>query len=254
MTVNPRPTGPNAELITRLDTAETEPGAVRLRHRSYDLLNLSPGALVVDMGCGTGRAVAELDQRGATTVGIDSDQAMIAVARRRWPGADFRVGTAQCLPFPDRSLSGYRADKVLHALPDPGAALREAYRVLAPDGRIVLVGQDWDALIIDSSYRDVTRTILRSQADSCPSPQAARAYRHLLLEAGFRDVTVEGHLGIFTESGFLPLAEGFAARALTAGSVTREQGTAWLRDQRVRAGDGRLFMAFPMFLASARRP
>ncbi|WP_433319860.1 hypothetical protein [Micromonospora chersina] len=51
-------------LIARLDAAETEAGVVRLRHRSYELLDLSPGASVVDVGCGTGRAVAELHQRG----------------------------------------------------------------------------------------------------------------------------------------------------------------------------------------------
>ncbi|MFG3299710.1 methyltransferase domain-containing protein [Micromonospora chersina] len=243
-----------AGLIARLDAAETEPGVVRLRHRSYELLELSPGASVVDVGCGTGRATAELHQRGAAAIGVDPDELMIATARRRWPAAEFRMGSAESLPLPDQAVSGYRADKVLHLLPDPAAALAEAHRVLTPNGRIVLVGQDWDALMIDSSHPDLTRAILRSQADSLPSPQAARAYRNLLLDAGFQDVTVEAHTGIFTEPGFLPMVEAFAAKAVTAGNVTTEQGAAWVRDQRSRASSGRLFVALPMFVASARCP
>ncbi|MGR6320620.1 hypothetical protein Q2K19_22725 [Micromonospora soli] len=41
-----------AGLIARLDAAETEAGVVRLRQRSYELLDLSPGASLVDVGCG----------------------------------------------------------------------------------------------------------------------------------------------------------------------------------------------------------
>ncbi|MFG2053258.1 methyltransferase domain-containing protein [Micromonospora sp. NPDC048930] len=243
-----------AGLIARLDAAETEAAAVRLRHRSYDLLDLSPGASVVDVGCGTGRAVAELHQRGAAALGVDPDELMLATARRRWPGAEFRTGSAESLPLPDQAVSGYRADKVLHEVPDPAAALAEAHRVLSPGGRIVLVGQDWDALMIDSSHPDLTRTILRSQADSRPNPRVARAYRNLLLDAGFHDVAVEAHTGIFTDPGFLPMVEAFGARAVTAGSVTAEQGAVWAGDQRFRARHDRLFVAFPMFVASARRP
>ncbi|MGY0003121.1 methyltransferase domain-containing protein [Micromonospora sp. I033] len=243
-----------AGLIGRLDAAETEAGLVRLRHRSYELLDLAPGASVVDVGCGTGRAVVELHQRGVAAIGVDPDELMIATARRRWPGIEFRMGTAESLPLPDQAVAGYRADKVLHVLPDPASALTEAQRVLTPGGRIVLIGQDWDALMIDSSHPDLTRAILRSQADSLPSPQAARAYRNLLLDAGFQDVAVEAHTGIFTEPGFLPMVEAFAAKAVSAGSVTAEQSADWVRDQQSRASIGRLFVAIPMLVASARRP
>lgn len=243
-----------AGLIARLDAAETEAGAVRLRHRSYDLLNLSPGDRLVDVGCGTGRAVAELHQRGLAAVGVDPDELMINTARRRWPAAEFRMASAEALPLPDQAMSGYRADKVLHELPDPAAALAEAHRVLSQGGRIVLVGQDWDALMIDSSHADVTRAILRTQADSVPNPLVARSFRNLLLDAGFQDVAVEAHTGIFTDPAFLPMVEAFAGKAATAGDVSTEQAADWVRDQRSRANRGRLFVAFPMFVASARRP
>ena len=51
-------------LLRLLDVADAMLGAAELRARSYDLLRLSTGGRVVDVGCGAGRAVAELSQRG----------------------------------------------------------------------------------------------------------------------------------------------------------------------------------------------
>jgi SAM-dependent methyltransferase len=116
---------------------------------------------------------------------------MITAARRRWPEQDFRSGTVGELPLDDGSMAGYRADKVFHAVPDPAAALAEARRVLAPGGRIVLIGQDWDTVIIDSDDPDLTRTIVHARTNTVPNPQAARRYRNLLLDSGFGDVTIE---------------------------------------------------------------
>ncbi|MFH9547885.1 class I SAM-dependent methyltransferase [Streptomyces sp. NPDC017435] len=77
------------------------------------MLRVEPGTSVVDVGCGAGRAVAELAERGVTAVGVDPDERMIAVARGRWPeAADFRVADAYALPLADSSVDGCRADKV----------------------------------------------------------------------------------------------------------------------------------------------
>jgi SAM-dependent methyltransferase len=180
-------------LIRVLHAAEDTPGATQLRARSYELLNLTPGATVVDVGCGTGRAVAELAEQGAHAIGVDHDAAMLAAARGRFPDIDVRAADAADLPLSDGQVHGYRADKVYHVLPDPHAALAEARRVLAPGGRIVLLGQDWDTLVIDSDQPELTRRIVRARADTIPHPRIARAYRTLLRDVGFSDVQVEVH-------------------------------------------------------------
>jgi SAM-dependent methyltransferase len=245
---------PTESLIAQLDATEALPMATELRAYSYDLLGLTPGARVVDVGCGTGRAVAELRERAASAVGVDPNEQMITLARRRWPEADFRLGTAERLPFVDGELDAYRADKLYHVLPDPHAALGEARRVLRPGGRIVLIGQDWDGFMIDSDDAALTRTIVHARADLVRDPRAARAYRNLLLDGGFTDVTVEVRTAIFTDATTLPVITALVDAVRAHQAITGEQADTWLADQTQRARAGRLFFAIPLVVAAARRP
>jgi ubiquinone/menaquinone biosynthesis C-methylase UbiE len=240
-------------LIRVLDAAETMPAAARLRARSYQLLRLPPGATVVDVGCGTARAVAELAEHGARAIGVDLDPTMLAAARSRFPDIDVRAADATELPLGDGQAHGYRADKVYHVLPDPHAALAEARRVLVPGGRIALLGQDWDTIVIDSDQPDVTRRIVHARADTIPHPRIARAYRNLLLDAGFHDVDVEVHTAVFTDATMLPILVGHATAARQTGAISGDEAENWVSEQTRRAQDERLLVAIPMFLAAATR-
>lgn len=240
-------------LIRLLDASDDSPDATALRARSYALLGLTDGAPVVDVGCGTGRAVAELAALGARPVGMDRDPRMIAVARDRQPGADLRVADAAALPLPDGAVLGYRADKVLHDLARPDRGLAEARRVLAPGGRIVLVGQDWDAIVVDSGEPALTRTIVQARADGIASPRAARGYRGLLLDAGFAAPEVEVQTWVRTGGEVLPMLAGLAGPAVAAGVVSRAEAEGWLADQRRRVERDRALVAVPLFVAAARR-
>ena len=211
-------------LAARLALLEDTPDAIALRRRSYALL--PPDGVIVDVGCGAGRAVSEL---GARAIGFDVSPEMVDVALRRFPDADIRLGDATALPLPDGSVRGYRADKVLHDLPDPTLAVAEAARVLAPGGRVVLVGHDWDAVIIEPGDGTPTRRFVQERADRIASPRAARAYRNMLLDLGFHDVEVEVHTPVLTGPAALHVAGEIAA------------------------DPGRLLVAVPTFLATGSR-
>ncbi|WP_225730017.1 MULTISPECIES: methyltransferase domain-containing protein [unclassified Nocardia] len=231
-----------SSLLAVLDANDARPAAVELRVRSYELLGDLGGRTVVDVGCGGGRAVAELAERGARAVGIDLEPEMIAAARKRWPAGEFHVGDACALPFDTGSVSGYRADKVLHMLDDPARAVAEARRILAPGGRAVLLGPDWDTIVIDSDDPQTTRRLIHAKANSLPSPRIARRYRNLLLDAGFTDPVVEVHTIIYTDE-----------TALTTVMRRITDDETWLAEQTERARANRLFAAIPMFLAAAHR-
>ncbi|MEW9547298.1 methyltransferase domain-containing protein [Nonomuraea sp. NPDC050783] len=241
-------------LLRQLDAVDAMPGSAELRELSYELLRLPAGAGVVDVGCGGGRAVAELAGRGARAIGVDLGEEMIEVARHRWPEADFRLGDACALPLEDGSVAGYRADKLFHQLADPLKALAEARRVLVPGGRVVLVGQDWDTLVIDSDDPALTRALVHARADLVPAPRVARRHRNLLLDAGFEEVHVEVRTGVFTDAAMLPVLTDLAGSVRAAGGIDAGQEEAWVAEQRRRAGAGRMFLAVPFFVAAATRP
>ncbi|GAA4234142.1 methyltransferase domain-containing protein [Actinomadura meridiana] len=240
-------------LVKLLDIGDAMPGASELRARSYELLGVAPDAAVVDVGCGAGRAVAEMAERGARAVGVDPDERMIEVGRERWPAAEFRLADAYTLPFADGEFQGYRAEKVFHVLDDPARAVDEARRVLVPGGRIVLVGQDWDTMVIDSDDAALTRAIVHARADLVAKPRVVRGSRNLLLDGGFADVTIEIHTRVHTDATMVPVLVNSAEKARAAGTVSDARVDAWIAEQRERGERGRLFFALPMFVIAATR-
>lgn len=235
--------------------AEHLPQTRRVRERSYDLLALHQGATVIDVGCGTGRVVAELTERGITAIGLDSSEQMIGVARQRFPYHDFRLAAAESLPFEACSLHGYRAERVYQHLKDPGLALIEARRVLASGGRIVLVDQDAEMWAIDSDDEETTRALARAFSDSITNPWIGRCYHGLLLDAGFVEVAVEVRTLLYTDWAQASLVLSSVVNAgVAAGVVARDQAHAWLAEQERRGQAERFFLAMPLFLASAHQP
>jgi SAM-dependent methyltransferase len=164
-----------------------------------------------------------------------------------------RAADATALPLGDGEAHGYRADKVFHILPDPAAALAECRRVLAPGGRAVLLGQDWDTIVVDAADGELTRRIVAARAGTLPHPRIARAYRNLLLDAGFHDVELEVHTLVFIGAPARQLVTGHARAARETGAISETEHDAWLAEQAGRADNDRLLVAIPMFLAAATR-
>jgi len=112
------------------------------RRRAVRSLAAGRGALVVDLGCGTGDLVADVARTGARVVGVDVSAQMMAHGRGRMPEAHFVRADAQRLPFADASfdaaVSGF-ALRNFSAIPD---ALAETARILKPGGRLAILEVD----------------------------------------------------------------------------------------------------------------
>jgi len=107
-------------------------------------LGEGPFDLFVDLGTGTGRMLELFGNRFRRGLGLDLSPAMLAYARTKLERAGLsnvqvRQADIYDLPLADQAADAVVMHQVLHFLSDPLRAIREAARVLAPGGRLLIV-------------------------------------------------------------------------------------------------------------------
>jgi arsenite methyltransferase len=184
------------------------------------IASLRAGERVLDLGSGAGFDAFLAARQVAPTgwvIGVDMTPEMIAKARANVAKTDltnvqFRLGEIEHLPVADASIDVIMSNCVINLSPDKPAVFREAFRALAPGGRVAIsdivalaplppaIAQDLDA------YTGCV-------AGAAPISDIER----MLTEAGFSDVRVDVN-GASREfvSDWLPgsRAEDYVASAL----------------------------------------
>lgn len=166
--------------------------------RVAEAAGLAPGQKVLDVACGTGVLALEAARRvgpaGAVS-GLDRNEGMLAVARRKAPGIDWRVGQAEALPYGERAFDAVVSQFGLMFFEDRVAALGEMWRVLRPGGRLAVAV--FDAAEHSPGYAAMiallTRLFGASIANELRAPFALGdpdGFRALFAGAGIAGVTV----------------------------------------------------------------
>jgi len=106
------------------------------RRRAAASLGLAPGSLVLDVGCGTGGFLRELEAAGYRCVGFDISEGML---RAGGPGPRVALADGLRLPVPDAAADGATCGFALRNVIDPAALFIELARVLRPGGRFALL-------------------------------------------------------------------------------------------------------------------
>ncbi|MBC3842158.1 class I SAM-dependent methyltransferase [Streptacidiphilus sp. 4-A2] len=117
---------------------ETQPAPVDLQELLCHWFRPGPTA---DIGCGSGRDTAWLAANGFPAVGYDASPGLLAEARRRHPGLDFRLSPLPELPgVEEGSLTNVLCETVvMHLEPSSlAASLHRLLAVLAPGGTLFL--------------------------------------------------------------------------------------------------------------------
>jgi ubiquinone/menaquinone biosynthesis C-methylase UbiE len=123
---------------------------------------IAPGQDVLDVACGTGVLAREAALRvrpGGTVTGLDRNDGMLAVARRKAPEIEWRQGQAEALPFADDRFDAVVSQFGLMFFEDRVLALAEMWRVLKPGGRLAVAV--WDALERTPGYAAMTALLQR---------------------------------------------------------------------------------------------
>jgi SAM-dependent methyltransferase len=111
-----------------------------------DWISLPPGLRCIDVGCGNGAFTEQLVERCAPSEvqGLDPSTAQVAFARARHNAniAEFRVGDAMALPFPDARFDAAIMALVIFFVPEPANGVAEMVRVVRPGG--IVAAYAWD--------------------------------------------------------------------------------------------------------------
>lgn len=122
----------------------------------------------LDIGCGVGKFTRALTAHFQEVAGIDVKQRAIEDANKaameEGVKVDFRVASAEALPWPERHFELVVFSNSLHHMPDPALALREASRVLERGGQLYIMEP-----VAAGSYFRATRlvndeTVVRKKA------------------------------------------------------------------------------------------
>jgi len=106
-----------------------------------DYGRLKAGSRVLDLGCGTGRYALPLAEELSCKVwGLDISRKMLdrAKAKSQSRPCHWILGDAQVLPFDQHSFDLCLLSMVIHHVSNRERTLKEAYRILVPDGRCII--------------------------------------------------------------------------------------------------------------------
>lgn len=102
-----------------------------------------PLGRLIDVGTGTGRMIELFGRSADQSIGIDRSSEMLRLARVKLEAAgipsSLRQGDMYALPLDDGSADTVIIHQVLHYAHSPAQAIGEASRVLAPEGRLLIV-------------------------------------------------------------------------------------------------------------------
>jgi arsenite methyltransferase len=179
----------------RIEATYTTPDVVQQRSTVRSALDLKPGEDVLDIGSGPGMLACEMAADvapGGSVHGIDPSDSMLAIGRRRaGAGAPslapvtFSAGDACTLAFAKDSFDAATATQVYEYVTDMPTALGEAYRVLRPGGRLLILDTDWDSIVWHSSDRSRMQRVLTAWDEHLVDPYLPRRLGGLLEQTGF---------------------------------------------------------------------
>ena len=165
------------------------------------LAELKEGETVLDLGSGGGIDVflaANKVGKNGKVIGVDMTQEMVETAVKnaeegKYENVEFKLGEIEALPIEDSSIDVIISNCVINLTPDKLVAYKEAFRVLKPEGRILV-----SDLVTEGEVPEDIKRNFQAWSNCIAGAMEKQAYLNTIRKAGFKDVQiVEQHF--FTE-------------------------------------------------------
>ena len=197
------------------------------------MADVAEGARVLDVACGTGVVAREAASRVGKhghVVGVDLNAGMLAMARMlpqpSGSPIEWRDGNVTALPFPEAAFDVVLCQQGLQFFPDKRAALSDMWRVLVPNGRLVLsvwrriAHCPWQRAVADALERHVS-------TDAALGIRGAfvlgdkEELRTLVSAAGFRTIRVQIDSQMIRYPSLEEFVPGYLSATPVAGVISK---------------------------------
>ncbi len=234
-----------------------------VKERSYELLRLTPGLAILDVGSGLGDDaihMAPMVTPGGNVVGVDASERMVEDAGARVTEGlpvRFLKADARAIPFGDAAFDRVRIDRTLQHIPGPKAAMREMVRVLKPGGLLLAYDNDWETFSILGGDDEVTGVVESLWRGAFANPRIGRDIEICLIAEGLTEIRVYRSVSVIddfaTADKIYNLTQS-ARRAADAGSLAPDRAGKWLRDLGASSVDGAFRCTLAAYTVVGRKP
>jgi len=245
-----------------LDVRGSEARQIAMMAEYLRELELTEGARVLDVGCGTGAMTGHLADLANVreVIGVDPSPVLLERARATYKaraGLRFELCDGRELPFDDATFDAVIFHTVLCHVPGCEQALGEAHRVLRPGGWVAAFDGDYVTTTVAGGEHDPLEACAKAAiAGLVHDRWLVRKLPALLAQAGFHVVSSQSHGYVQMEAdGYMGTVVGRGADMLaTQGMIGQHLADALKAECARRAQEGRFFGHIAYGSVIARRP
>jgi len=157
------------------------------------MASIKEGEIVIDLGSGGGLdcflAANKVGEKGKV-IGVDMTPEMLDKARAnakkgKYTNVEFRLGEIENLPVADNSVDVIISNCVINLAPNKKRVFEEAFRVLAPNGRLMVS----DIVLLKKLPESIQENV-EAYAGCISGAELKDKYLELIQKAGFKEVKV----------------------------------------------------------------
>ncbi len=195
---------PDADyLIRSMDVMLTLESIQKIKHESVGLLNLNPGDIVLEAGCGCANDVlimADKINDDGQVIAIDNSKRMLneAYNRIKHKNITFQLMNVEHIQYPDNHFSAAHADRLLVSHTNYSEIFKEISRVTKSGGTIAITDVDAQTLAL-SPTNPTSNIVIRKILESFVNADMGRKLLNIFSDNNYGDIKIMPNLCTITD-------------------------------------------------------